>query len=125
MTPGTNKMRIFTIHLDQSIEVYTRKGGRLSRDGSVKFSTVSELDRLAAHWPGHRLVEIWNKLPKVKKVFRFTNRRTAVHRIWTAVQDLIPPERGSAAGGGDGGTKTEQIVALLKGSSGAYEPLWT
>jgi hypothetical protein len=119
MSPGTNNMQMFTIHLDQSIEVCTRKGERRSKDRSVKFSTESELDRLVADWPGHRLVEIWNKLPKVKKVFRFTNRRTAVHRIWTAVQDLTPPETGSAARGGDGGTKTERIVALLKSPSGA------
>ena len=112
-------MRMFTIHPDQSIEVYTRKRENRSRDRSVKFSTESELDRLAADWPGHRLVEIWNKLPKVKKVFRFTNRRTAVHRIWTAVQELTPPKSGSAAAGSDGGTKTERIVALLKSHSGA------
>ena len=86
-------MRMFTIHLDQSIEVYTRKGDHHSRDRSVKFSTESELGRLAADWPGHRLVEIWNNLSRVKKVFRFSNRTTAVHRIWTAVQDLTPPEQ--------------------------------
>jgi hypothetical protein len=110
---------MFTIHPDQSIEVSTRNSENLARGRSVKFSTENELDRLTADWPGHRLVEIWNQLPKVKKVFRFANRTTAVHRIWTTVQALTPAERGSTAGVGNGGTKTERIVALLKSRSGA------
>ena len=33
-----------------------------------------------------RLVEIWNRLPGVEPVARFTDRKTAVRRIWRAVQ---------------------------------------
>jgi hypothetical protein len=118
---GKNKMRktVFTIHLDHTVRVSTLQQKPLPSDGSVKFSTESELGRLTADWPSNRLVEIWNKLPKVKKVFRFANRRTALHRIWSAIQDLTPAERGLTAGVGDSSTKTERIVALLKSPSGA------
>ena len=121
MTPGTNKMRrtIFTIHLDHRVEVSTVKGKHPSSDGSIKFSSERELGRLAAHWPGTRLVEIWNHLPCVNKLTKFTDRKTAIHRIWTALQELEPRNAESVAGGPDGGTKTDQIVALLKGPSGA------
>src|SRR5438067_4605054 len=33
-----------------------------------------------------RLVEIWNRLAGVEPVARFTDRKTAVRRIWRAVQ---------------------------------------
>ena len=121
MTPRTNKMRrtIFTIHPDHRVEVSTLKGEHPSSDGSVKFSSERELGTLAAHWPGRRLVEIWNQLPGAKKITRFTDRKTAIRRIWTALQELTPPDGESVAGGTDGGTKAERIVALLKGPSGA------
>jgi hypothetical protein len=116
MTPGKNKMRrtLFTIHLDHTVGVSTLKEKDLPSDGSVKFSSERELSRLAAQWPSTRLVEIWNHLPSVKKLTKFTDRKTGIHRIWTALQEL-PADAGSA----DGGTKTDQIVTLLKGPSGA------
>ena len=121
MTPGTNKMRrtVFTIHVDHKVEVSTLKGKHPSSDGSIKFSSERELGRLAAHWPGTRLVEIWNHLPSVRKLTKFTDRKTAIHRLWTALQELEPPNAKSVAGGPDGRTKAEQIVALLKCPSGA------
>ena len=36
-----------------------------------------------------------------------------MHRIWSAVQDLAPRNTGLGAGGPDGATKAERIVALL------------
>jgi Protein of unknown function (DUF3489) len=121
MTPGTNKMRrtIFTIHPDHSVAVLTRKSKHPSRDGSVEFSSERELGKLVANWTGSRLVEIWNRLPNVKRVTRFTDRKIAVRRIWAALQELARPDRESAAVGAAGDTKAERIVALLKGPSGA------
>jgi hypothetical protein len=79
------------------------------------FSSERELSRLAGQFPGKRLIEIWNHLPSVKKLTKFTDRKTAIHRIWTALQELEPPEAESV----DGGTKAERIVAFLKRPSGA------
>ena len=33
-----------------------------------------------------RLIEIWNRLPGVEPVTRFTDRKTAIRRLWRALQ---------------------------------------
>jgi hypothetical protein len=106
---------IFTIHPDHGVKASTHKGEHPSKDGSVQVSSESELGRLAAQWPAKRLVEIWNKLPNVNAVTRFTDRRTAVRRIWAKVQELEPQQLPTPALA----TKAERIVALLKGPFGA------
>jgi hypothetical protein len=96
------------------------------------FADPKELARLVASWPGKRLVEIWNKLPHTKKVLRFTDRNTAIQRIWEAVQEMAPsPRKQSAASGrtrapaktnpfgARDGTKSGRIMALLMRPSGA------
>jgi hypothetical protein len=118
---GTNKMRrtVFTIHVDCKVGVVTFKSNHPSNEGSVKFSSERELRKLAADWPGPRLVEIWNQLPGVRKVTRFTDRDTAIRRIWTAVQDLVTRNNALVAHRLEGATKAERIIALLKSPSGA------
>jgi len=116
---GKNKMRKAVFTIDRDHKVGVSKGERLPSDDSLRFASERELGRLAAHWPGLRLVEVWNQLPGVKKVTRFTDRNKAIHRIWIAVQDLASPNSGLAAEGLDCATKTERVVALLKGPSGA------
>ena len=54
--------------------------------GRSSFASEQELQELASEWPMKRLVEIWNRLPGVEPVARFTDRKTAVRRIWRAVQ---------------------------------------
>ena len=55
-----------------------------------------ELAKLAAEWPGSCLVEVWNSFAGVapftelKPVKKFTDRKAAVARIWSAVQRLSP-----------------------------------
>jgi Protein of unknown function (DUF3489) len=109
---------VFTIHLDQSAWVSTFEDKHPSRDSSVTFSSERELSRLAAHWPSRRLVEIWNELPNVQRITRFTDRKTAVRRIWTALQKLEPPDAVLVARA-DGSSKAERIVGLLKRPTGA------
>jgi uncharacterized protein DUF3489 len=48
------------------------------------------LGQLAEGWPVERLVEIWNTLPGARPVKKFTNRNTAVGRVWKALQSLKP-----------------------------------
>jgi len=71
----------------------------------------ANLRKLAAQWPATRLVEIWNQLPGVKPVTRFTDRDTAIRRIWAVVQDLAPADGASAAASRDLGAKTERVLA--------------
>ncbi len=121
MASGKNKMRrpVFTIHLDRKVEVFTLKDKHPSSTGALTFSSERELRKLAVRWPGTRLVEIWNQLPGVRKVTRFTDRDTAIRRIWAVVQSLTPTDGASAVASPDLGTKAERVVELLKGPSGA------
>src|SRR4051794_11629735 len=84
---GKNKMRRteFTIDPDPKVGVATLKGKGASTDCALRFSSERELRKVAARWPGKRLVEMWNQLPGVRKVARFTNRDIAIHRIWAVV----------------------------------------
>jgi len=131
------RTKIFRIH-DDRIENYAWRDQKRSRSGGrEEFATERQLARLTTSWPVTRLVGMWNGLPGVKQVHKFTNRKTAVRRIWKAIQTLDVDSRGtraadsdrgksevigrsSLASGGDGrATKAAQIIALLKRPSGA------
>jgi hypothetical protein len=56
-----------------------------------RFRDEAELAKLAADWPGARLIDIWNRLPEVTPVKKFKDRATAVSRIWRALQSLGEP----------------------------------
>ena len=53
-----------------------------------RFRSEATLAKLAADRPAARLVEIYNSLPGVSPVKKFTDRKTAVGRIWKAIQSL-------------------------------------
>jgi hypothetical protein len=53
-----------------------------------RFRNEAGLAKLAANWPVARLVEIYNSLPGVCPVKKFTDRKTAAGRIWKAIQGL-------------------------------------
>jgi hypothetical protein len=128
-------MPTFTIDTENNVTVF----GSLQEipengEGTEIFSSAEELTDLARKWPGARLVEIWNSLPGVEPVQRFTSRKTAVMRIWKAIQKLQP---GSGADSRQGGgkkararkkasrnrppvvSKTARVIALLRQPTGA------
>src|SRR5436853_6235243 len=81
----------FTINVDNNITVLDSTEKIEERqEGTEIFSSSQELDALAGKWPGARLVEIWNSLPGVEPVERFTSRKIAVSRIWKVIQHLQP-----------------------------------
>jgi len=59
--------------------------------------------QLANEWPGARLAEIWNSFAGVapfselKPVKKFTDRKSAVARIWAAIQRLSPDDAPQAS----------------------------
>jgi hypothetical protein len=57
-------------------------------EGLERIKSEAELANLAAGWPTSRLVAIWNKLPGVPQVSKFTDRKTGVTRLWKAMQAL-------------------------------------
>jgi hypothetical protein len=94
-------MTTFAIDTDNTITAYLP--GEAIPEDHARFSSEKELARLAAHWPAERLVEIWNGFAGVppfgdlKPVKKFTDRKTAVARIWRAIQALTPAATPQAA----------------------------
>jgi hypothetical protein len=102
-------MKTFIIDSANCARAYaSSKQARQCRDGT-RFATERDLASVSADWPMLRLVAIFNRLPGVKPVRKFTDRSTALRRIWAAIHVLAP---GTA-------TKTDLIIGLLQRPSGA------
>jgi hypothetical protein len=82
-------MKTFTIYTGGTITVFaTKKEAAATTTPFDPFTSQSELAEVAAEWPANRLVEIWNGIPGVNAVTKFTNRKIAIERIWKAIQNL-------------------------------------
>jgi hypothetical protein len=131
-------MRIFTIDAGNTIAVSTATEQRGSKGGAARFTDQKQLAAMAAHWPSGRLAEIWNNLPGVRKIGKFTDRQTGVRRIWKAIERLEPPVGARAASDANktssrgktasppeqpvvarADTKAARVIALLKQPAGA------
>lgn len=75
--------------LDERNEITVHAEEFEPSEGVFQFRSQAELVALGAKWPSSRLLDIWNRLPKVTPVKRFTSRQTAMRRIWDALQ---PPK---------------------------------
>jgi hypothetical protein len=104
-------MKTFVIDSANRVKAYaSRDAARRCRDGTA-FRTDKDFAAATHGWAMDRLVAIWNKLPGVTPVRKFTNRNTALRRIWTLLQTLEPQSEPS--------TKLELVIRLLKKPSGA------
>jgi uncharacterized protein DUF3489 len=103
-------MRTFIIDSENNITVFASEKQAKASDatGAESFTTQEEMTKLAGTWPGGRLVEIWNSLTGVDPVKKFTDRKTAIARIWKAIQSLQPGSaeaEDTAAPAHDAGTR--------------------
>jgi hypothetical protein len=84
-TGGLEKQVTFTIDTENNITAFATK----QEAGEVEsFSTQDELASLAAKWPATHLAAVWNSIPGLTPVKKFTNRTSAIARIWKAIQSL-------------------------------------
>ena len=132
MASDRNKVT-YTIDLQNNIAAHGVDNEEIRlAPGVERFRTESELDALATGWPSSRLLSIWDRLPGTLPVKKFTNRKTAVQRIWKRVQNLSAPEparRDQATKTPRTGntkrpippspTKSEIVLALLRQPAGA------
>ena len=82
-------MITFTIENDSNnITAHTAVQEAEAVPNAERFRNEAGLAKLAAEWPAARLVEIYNSLPGVSPVKKFTDRQTAFGRIWKAIQSL-------------------------------------
>jgi len=98
-------MTIFTIDRDFNIAAYGAGEEIPAADGVHRFTNPKQLDQLAIalRWTGDQLVQIWNSFAgaapfdDLKPVKKFTDRKTAVARIWKAIQRLAPATKTAPA----------------------------
>jgi hypothetical protein len=92
-------MTTFTIDTDNNIRAFpgADQAEATASAGVQTFTSQKELAQLAAAWPVTRLADTWNGFAGIapfghlKPVKRFTDRNSAVSRIWQAIQKLAPP----------------------------------
>ena len=89
-------MTTFTIDADNSITAFGTKQEAEGAQGE-SFSTQQELAELAGKWPANRLLEVWNGIPGLSPVKKFTDRKSALARIWKAIQSLNGDSAAEAA----------------------------
>src|SRR5258708_14878977 len=80
----------YTINSENNITAFATAKEAKSAPDVERFASAKELAKLAEQWPAARLVDIWNALPGVVPAKRFTSRKTAVVRVWAAIQNLAP-----------------------------------
>ncbi len=80
--------------LDTDNNITAHDAAPAAQDNVVAFATEKELTKLSADWSITRFVEVWNAFAgappfgDLKPVKKFTDRKTAVARIWKAIQTL-------------------------------------
>ncbi|MCL5742662.1 MAG: DUF3489 domain-containing protein [Acidobacteria bacterium] len=92
-------MTTFTIDNENNITAFATL--EQVPEACQRFATEKEFAKLSAGWPISRFVEVWNAFAGVvplhgdllphddlKPVKKFTDRKTAVNRIWKAIQAL-------------------------------------
>jgi hypothetical protein len=86
-------MKLFSIDADNTITTFAA-AEQLPED-QEHFATEKDFATVAANWPADRLVQVWNSFAGVagfgadlKPVKKFTDRKSAVARIFKAIQKL-------------------------------------
>ncbi len=76
-----------TFLIDAENNISALRSQQADFEGEI-FGSQQELADLATKWPANRLIEVWNGIPGLTPVKKFTDRKSAVSRIWKAIQNL-------------------------------------
>jgi hypothetical protein len=107
-------MTTYTIDTDNNITAFRTKAEAAAAVPSANLTVVASTEEeftaaidecgpTPAGWPVSHLVELWNSFAGVppfgdlKPVKKFTDRKTAIARIWKAIQALTPTSAPQAA----------------------------
>ena len=118
-------MRLFAIDTDNNITAFP--AAEQIPEGQEHFASEKELAKLAANWPADRLVQVWNSFAGVapfdelKPVKKFTDRKTAVARVWKAIQRLDATPAPQAAGVAPKATRSRKAAKAEGGAPTARE----
>jgi hypothetical protein len=118
---------LFHLTAEDHIRTSNEAGAADADAGGGSFASEQELQEVAGAWPMKRLVEIWNRLPGIEPVARFTDRKIALRRIWRALQPQSekggkPARRASQSRPRPvfrEGSKAAQVCTLLSRQEGA------
>jgi len=89
-------MPIYSIDSDNNLAVHPDADAAIKEAGTygTAFDTEAQLTEATSVWPASRLIDIWNgfagapPFAELNEVKRFTDRKSAVARIWNAAQRL-------------------------------------
>ena len=118
-------MTTFAITTDNNITAST--AAEQVPEGQQRFATEKELAKVSVEWPFGRFVEVWNGFAGVvpfdslKPVKKFTDRKTAVGRIWKAIQALTPTPAPEAAAAASKKAKATIAPRAKDGATGARD----
>jgi len=118
-------MTTFAITTDNNITAFT--AAEQVPEGHDRFASEKELTKLSASWPITRFAEVWNGFAGVvpfdglKPVKKFTDRKTAVARIWKAVQALTPTAAPQGTPDAPKAAKSRKARTQEKGAAPARE----
>jgi Protein of unknown function (DUF3489) len=119
---GPKESSRMPVHLTQEGMLRTWSGEDAKTEDTELVTSFEEWRATGSAWPLKQLVAIWNDLPGVVPVQKFTNREIALERIWRSVH-------GSKGTGNQSrreqknpfreGSKAAQVYALLGRAEGA------
>jgi hypothetical protein len=127
-------MRFYTITANSDRIAEHRSAQEAASVSGQAFSSEAGLAKLATEWPTSRLIRIWNGLPGVVPVIRFTSRKLAITRIWATIEKrgdppvAVVPNQAAVRKSGHrpgrlpvrerAGSRAEAILSLLRRSEG-------
>ena len=103
-------MTTFTIDNENRITAFGSPREAAGTQGE-SFSSQQKLVALAANWPGNRRIEVWNAISGLTPVKKFTDRKSAIRRIWRCAgsgqNSVEPGTEGRARSQGEAGQGSE------------------